>query len=77
MLWQDITMMVIGFTFAFFLILSIVGRDKPARSSAVMTTIRMAILTICVATLGLWFTFFANLTTTIAWLILAIQRRLY
>jgi len=77
MIWQDIVMMMIGFTFAFFLIPSIRGKEKPARISCIMTAIGMGILTLCVATLGLWFTTLANGLTTTAWIILSIQRRKY
>ncbi len=75
MVWQDITMMIVGFTFAFFLIPSIRGREKPARVSCVTTALGMAVLTFCMATLGLWLTTIANALTTTAWIILAIQRR--
>jgi len=68
-------MMVVGFMFAFFLLPSIRGKEKPAKSSCVATASGMAIITLCVATLGLWLTTAAYSLTTIAWLALAIQRR--
>lgn len=75
MIWQDIVMMLVGYTFAFFLIPSIRGNQKPARVSCITTAIGMGILTLCMATLGLWLTTLANALTTTAWVILAIQRR--
>jgi len=75
MVWQDIVMMAVGFTAALFLLPSIRGIEKPARSSCIVTASGMATLTVCVATLGLWLTTAANLMTTVAWIILAVQRR--
>ena len=75
MIWQDIVMMIVGFTFSFSLLPSLMGRSKPARSTCILTASGLAILTFCMATLGLWLTFLANLMTTIVWFGLAIQRR--
>ncbi len=75
MIWQDIVMMIVGFTFSFSLLPSLMSKNKPARSTCILTASGLAILTLCMATLGLWLTFIANLMTTIVWFGLAIQRR--
>lgn len=73
--WQDVTMMVVGFMFALFLLPSIRGKEKPAKLSCITTASGMAVVTLCVATLGLWLTTVSYSLTTIAWIILAVQRR--
>ena len=73
MVWQDIVMMILGFSFAIFLIPSIRGKEKPQRLTCITTTIGAAIIAICMATLGLWLTAAAQVITTTAWAILTVQ----
>ena len=75
MRWQDLTMMAVGFMFSFFLIPSILGKEKPAKITCITTVSGMAVITVCMATLELWLTTVSYSLTTIAWAILAVQRR--
>lgn len=73
--WQDVVIMVSCFGFAVALIPSIAGKSKPARSSCLLTAVLLTAIAVCFATLGLWLSFWAEVTSIGAWLILLFQRR--
>ena len=75
MLWQDVVIMVSCFGFAFALIPSIKGKQKPAKSSCAITLVLLAMCLISFGTLGLWLSFGAEATAMVAWAILLFQRR--
>jgi cbb3-type cytochrome oxidase subunit 1 len=72
-IWQDIVMMSVGFAFAFFLIPSIRGKEKPARFTCITTSMGLFVIAICLATLQLWLAAVAQGMTAIAWAILTVQ----
>lgn len=73
--WQDIVIMVGCFGFALALIPSIIGKQKPARSSCLITMVLLAMISISFATLHFWLSFSAEMVALIAWSILFFQRR--
>ena len=75
MIWQDIVIMISCFGFALALIPSIKGKQKPAKSSCVLTLILLTLCALSFATLHLWLSFSAELTAIIAWGILLFQNR--
>ena len=75
MIWQDVVIMVACFGFAIALIPSIVGRQKPERSSCLLTAVLLTAIAVAFATLELWLSFAAEVTAIIAWGILLFQRR--
>ena len=75
MLWQDVVIMIACFGFAIALIPSIRGKQKPAKSSCLLTFVLLTAIAISFITLGLWLSFIAELTSIIAWGILLFQRR--
>jgi len=75
MVWQDVVIMAACFGFAFALIPSIKGIQKPARASCLLTIILLTAIGICFGTLNLWLSLAAQITVIIAWCILLVQRR--
>ncbi len=76
MMWQDVVIMVSCFGFALALIPSIMGKQKPARSSCVLTAVLLTAIAVSFATLGLWLSVVAEITSIVTWLILLFQRRI-
>ena len=75
MLWQDFVIMISCFGFAIALIPSIRGKQKPAKSSCVLTALLLMAIAVCFATLGLWLSFASEVASIIAWTILYFQKR--
>jgi len=75
MIWQDVVIMFGCFGFALALIPSIRGKQKPERSSCLLTIILLMAIAICFATLGLWLSMASEITAIIAWAILLFQKR--
>jgi len=75
MSWQDIIICVGCFGFALALIPSIRSKHKPVRSSCLLTMVLLAMIAVCFATLHLWLSFSAEITSFIAWGVLLFQRR--
>lgn len=75
MIWQDVVIMVACFGFAIALIPSIRGRQKPERSSCLLTIILLLAIAVSFATLKLWLSTVAEITAIIAWGILLFQKR--
>jgi hypothetical protein len=74
-MWQDLLFGIGGFIFCVALIPTIIGRTKPAFMSSVMTAGILGIYLLCYASLDLWLGFASGALTTIAWVILAIQKK--
>lgn len=75
MIWQDVVIMIACFGFAVALIPSIRGKQKPARSSCILTIALLMAIAVCFATLGLWLSMASEITAIIAWGILLVQKR--
>ena len=75
MIWQDIVIMISVFGFAIALIPSIKGKQKPAKSSCVLTVILLSATAVSFATLNLWLSFISEISSIIAWGILLFQKR--
>ena len=75
MIWQDFVIMIACFGFAVALIPSIRGKQKPPKSSCILTIILLAAIAISLGTLNLWLSVFAEVTSIIAWGVLLFQKR--
>lgn len=74
MVWQDLVLSAGSFVFFLALIPSVIGKDKPAFSTSVMTGSVLAVFTVTYFTLGLWLATFTTSLASILWAILAIQK---
>lgn len=74
-MWQDIIIMIACFGGSLALVPSIRGKNKPAKSSCVLTIIILVAIAVCFATLNLWLSLLATMSSIIAWAILLLQRR--
>lgn len=74
MVWQDIAMMVAGFVFAPALIVSIKKETKYPLGTSLPTALALTLLTICVASLGLYLAALADGITAVCWFILVARR---
>lgn len=75
LIWQDIVIMIACFGFALALIPSIRSKQKPARSSCLLTIVLLTAIAVCFATLELWLSFASEITAIVAWGILLFQGR--
>jgi len=76
MIWQDIVMAIGGFGLALGLMPSVIGKDKPAKSSCAITGGILTIYVVAMATLGLYFTpIIIGITATVWWVLLYQQVR--
>ena len=75
MIWQDVVLMIGGFVFSIALIPSIRGKQKPAKSSCLLTGSALTVYSIVYFTLGLWLACVSGVLTALAWWILLFQRR--
>jgi amino acid permease len=73
MRWQDWVLGTGAFLVLFSLLPTIRGPHKPALSTSVMTSILGSIMTITLATLGLWLSATANGAVSIAWIAIALS----
>jgi len=74
MIWQDILMMVGGFGFALGLLPSLLGKNKPAKSSCAITGGILTAYVVAMATLGLILSAVAVGITAIMWWLLLFQQ---
>lgn len=72
-MWQDYVLMAGGVGFAIGLLPSVFGKNKPERSSSIITGSILAIYCVCYATLNLWFAFSSTILVAGLWFTLAIQ----
>ena len=74
MIWQDWVLPVGNWIFFIALMPSILGKDKPALSSSLVTGVTLGAFAFTFATLNLWVSAFSATLTTAAWLTLAWQK---
>ena len=74
-MWQDIALMVGGFCFAVALVPTLKAKEKPARSTSIITGGILTMFCIVYATLGLWLGCISGGLTAIIWFILFYQGR--
>jgi len=72
--WQDIVISIGQWLMTAALIPSLIGKDKPAFSSSLMTGTLIAIFGVTYATLGLWSSTVSSAACALVWFILALQR---
>lgn len=74
-IWQDAALMGCNLAFLIALIPSIIGNDKPAKSTSLMTALALTLYTFTYSTLDLAFTTFVVAISAVAWWILYFQKR--
>ena len=74
MIWQDLVLMLGGFGFSIALIPAVKAREKPPRSSCLMTGSILGIFAVIYATLGLWLAFSSTIITAGMWFALLLQQ---
>lgn len=74
-MWQDTAMMVAGIAFVPALVVSIRKKTKVPLGTSLPTALALTIITICVATLGLYQSAIMDGSTAICWWVLVKQRR--
>jgi hypothetical protein len=74
MQWQDIVISICSWAGTIALLPSIFGRDKPALSSCIFTTIIVTTFGVCYFTLGLFSAAASAWVLAGAWLVLAVQQ---
>lgn len=75
MIWQDVLIMIGGFGFSIALIPALKAKDKPPRSTCLVTGGILASFCLAYSTLGLWLAFSATIICSSLWFILFFQRR--
>lgn len=74
MTWQDIVLTLGSWVFIFALIPSVIGKDKPAFNTSLITGVTLLAFVFTYTSLSLWMTAFAQLIVAILWLVLAYQK---
>ena len=75
MIWQDIVLSIGGFLFSVALLPAIKAKEKPPRSSCLLTASILTVYCAVYASLSLWLAFFSGLLTAACWWTLLVQRR--
>jgi len=76
MIWQDIVIMVVCFSFALALMPTVRAKEKPAKITCAWTGIGLLILAGCMGSVGLLLSMGANTLCGSIWLLLFFQRRI-
>uniref|UniRef100_A0A6H2A1K2 Uncharacterized protein n=1 Tax=viral metagenome TaxID=1070528 RepID=A0A6H2A1K2_9ZZZZ len=76
MFWQDWVISIIGWVFGIALLPSVLGKNKPAKSSCLLTGVGLLIMGITMATMSLWMSFASNMLCGSLWLAMLFQRRI-
>lgn len=74
MAWQDIVLALSGVILGVSLIPTIRGDDKPALSTAILTTVVISVVCVTMATMGLWLSAATNVLIIAAWGIISWQK---
>ena len=74
-IWQDALLMAGGFVFVIALVPAVFAKEKPPRSTCLMTGLVLVAYTVAYATLGLWLAFASTILTAGMWLTLFFQKR--
>lgn len=72
--WQDIVLSIGSLVFVIALLPSVLGKDKPAFSTSLMTGLVLTIFTATYATLSLKYTTVTTGVSAALWLVLAAQK---
>jgi hypothetical protein len=72
--WQDWVFAISGFILGASLIPTIRGDDKPALSTGILTTAIVTIVSITMATLGLWLAAGTNVLIVLGWATITVQK---
>jgi hypothetical protein len=72
--WQDIVIAVGSLVFAIALLPSVLGKDKPALSTSIMTGTVLVVFMLVYATLDLWYATFTTFLAAALWITLAVQK---
>ena len=76
MAWQDFVFAGGQWVFIIALLPSILGKDKPALSTSVMTSVVLVAFAVSFATLSLWISAVSTACSAAAWVILGIQKHI-
>jgi hypothetical protein len=74
-MWQDLIFCIGSILFIVGLIPSVRGKQKPPKSTCVITGLTLLTFAITYATLGLWLSFITTLITSTMWLVLLVQQK--
>lgn len=75
-MWQDTVIAICQLAFLPAMLPTILGKDKPALSTCLMNTVIVGTITVCLATLHLWFATATGTINGLCWLTLAVQKLL-
>jgi len=75
MIWQDVVISVGVFVLMVALIPSLRSKNKPAKTTSLLTGVILTVYFVCFATLGLWLAAISELVLAIMWFALSIQQR--
>lgn len=74
MTWQDMVIAAGQWIFLLALLPSILGKDKPAFATSILTAVILVVFAVTYATLALWVSTVTTLLVSGAWLTLAVQK---
>jgi hypothetical protein len=72
-MWQDTVIAVCQLCFFFAMLPTLLGKSKPPFSTCLMNVILITIITICLGTLGMWFSVVTAALAGLTWFILCFQ----
>lgn len=75
MKWQDVVISVVSIAFAVALIPTLVGKQKPAFSTGLLTTVGLAVFVVIYLTLGLWLSAMTSAVSAAMWGVITHQSR--
>lgn len=74
MIWQDIVISIVQWTFVLTLLPSVFSSDKPALATSVLTGILLTTLAATFATIPLWNATVSSAAVGVVWFVLAYQK---
>jgi hypothetical protein len=74
MIWQDIVISIGGWVMIAAIVPSLIGKDKPALSTSLVTGTILLSFAVCYGTLNLWSSALSTGVLAAAWLVLAVQQ---
>ncbi len=75
MIWQDVAIMVIQFSFALALMPAIIGKQKPDFWTCGLTSVLLYVMSSVMLTLDLWLSAGSSLLLACMWTVLWLQER--
>lgn len=73
MRWQDLVIASVSIAFAIALIPTLVGENKPAVSTGLLTSIGLAVFVAIYVSLGLWLSAVTSLVSSALWTAITVQ----